>query len=124
MGLTFNIEVSCNQSALVRTLPLHMSVHHIDIYVPDPGSIDIDLGYLKDRVRIHSLGSYEREEPVIMVRDPSREEPVIMNLESPHEIEFRIDDVDELDAKAVERIVEAVDHGGHKLSIVQSEEIP
>jgi hypothetical protein len=99
-----------------------MSVHHIDIYVADPGMIDIDLGHLKDRVRIHSLGSYEREEPVIMVRDPG-EEPVIMNLESPHEIEFRIDDVDELDAKAVERIVKAVDHGGHKLSIVQGEEI-
>ncbi len=100
-----------------------MSARDIDVYVSNPGSIDIDLGPLMDRVRIHPLGSYEREEPVIMVRDPG-EEPVIMNLESPHEIEFEVDDVDELKAKTVERIVKAVDHGGHKLSIVQSEEIP
>jgi hypothetical protein len=99
-----------------------MAVHHIDIYVGDPGSVDVGLSHLKGRVKVHPLKSYEREEPVIMVRDPG-EEPVIMNLESPHEIELRIDDVDELDAKAVERIVEAADRGGHKLSIVQGEHV-
>jgi hypothetical protein len=57
-----------------------------------------------------------------MFREPEPD-PVLMELETPREVELEIVDMDELEAKVIERFVEAVDRAGHKLSIVQVEEI-
>jgi hypothetical protein len=45
-----------------------------------------------------------------------------MGLDSPHEIELEVTDPSELDGEAIKDLVDAVDQGDHKLSIVQVEE--
>ena len=55
-----------------------------------------------------------------MVREP-RPDPIIMDLEVPQEIQLEIKDPSELDEKALEPIVRAVDAGDHTLTIVQIE---
>ena len=98
--------------------------HDIDLYVTDPASTDIDLGKYKGRVKIRALaGRKIKPPPVIMVREP-RPDPVIMDLEVPQEIQLEIEDPSELDDKALEPIVKAVDAGDHKLTIVQVEHLP
>jgi hypothetical protein len=96
----------------------------IDLYVKDPETVDVDLGRYTDRVKVHPLSSRKvRPGPVIMVRE-TRRPPVLMDLESPHEVELEVADPNELDGKEIERFVEAVDEGDHKLSIVQVEQKP
>jgi hypothetical protein len=96
----------------------------IDLFVADPASTDIDLGKYEGRVKIRALaGRKIKPGPVIMLREP-RPDPVIMDLEVPQEIQLQIEDLDELDDTALEPIVEAVDAGDHKLTIVQVEHLP
>jgi hypothetical protein len=96
----------------------------INLYVADPASTDIDLGKYEGRVKIRALaGRRVKPDTVIMVREP-RPDPVIMDLEVPQEVQLEIEDPSELDDKALEPIVQAVDAGDHKLTIVQVEHFP
>jgi|GEM_PF-6469495 len=99
-----------------------MAAHDINVYVIDRDSADVDLGDYKDRIRVHDVSSRKRRPgPVIMVRQP-RPPVKIMGLDSPHEIELEVTDPSELDSEAIKDLVDAVDRGDHKLSIVQVEE--
>ncbi len=98
--------------------------HEIHLYVTDPAATEIDLGKYEGRVRIRALtGRRVKPDTVIMLRKP-RPDPVIMDLEVPQEIQLEIEDPSELDDKALEPIVHAVDAGDHKLTIVQVEHLP
>lgn len=98
--------------------------HDINLYVTDPASADIDFGKYKGRVKVHALaGRKIKPAPVIMVREP-RPDPVIIDLKVPQEIQLEVEDPGELDDKALEPLVEAVDAGDHKLTIVQVEHAP
>jgi hypothetical protein len=63
-----------------------------------------------------------------MVREASEELPEvdttkIEGLESPQEVEVEVVRVGELNAEAIEPLVEAIDLGNHQLSIVQVETV-
>jgi hypothetical protein len=99
-----------------------VAARDINVYVIDRDSVDIDLGEYEDRVRIHDASSRKRRPgPVIMTRVP-RPPVKIMELDSPHEIELDVTDPSDLDEEAIKDLVDAVDQGGHELSIVQVEE--
>ncbi len=101
-----------------------MAARDIDLFVKDPEAVDVDLGRYTGRVKVHILSSRKvRPGPVIMVHEP-RPDPVITNLKSPHEVALAVADPNQLDGQEIERFVEAVDQGDHKLSIVQVEQKP
>lgn len=93
--------------------------HKILFYVADPGSAQIDLGEFSGRVKVRPLTEREvKPDTIIMAREP-KPDPVLMDLESPRQIQLEVEDPSELDAKTLEPIMRAVDAGGHELAIVQ-----